>query len=83
MDVVRERAFLAQLEEETARHPFTEDRVQHVDRELVRMELGHAAPADAHVRLLAALGEHPGPIAARPRRGLGPDRGARREVSEA
>ena len=55
--VVRERALLAELEEEPARHPLAEDRVQHVERVFVWMDLRHAAPADANVCLLGAFAE--------------------------
>ena len=82
VDVVRERALLAQLEEEPARHPLPEDRVEHVEGVLVGVLARDAAPADAHVGLLGASADQLRPQLARRRRALELRHGTRLHTRE-
>ena len=82
VDVVREAALFPELEEEPAGHALAEDRVQHVDRELVRVIGLHRPPAHAEVRLLRALPEKLRPRLSRLRCRHDRSRFARREPSE-
>ena len=58
--VVREATLFPELEEEATRHSLAEDRVQHVDDELVRMVCVDGAPSDAEVGLLGTLSDQLG-----------------------
>ena len=82
MDVIGQRALFPQFQEQSGGHALAEDRIEHVDRELVRMQLRYAAPADADMSLFTAFRERLGPGASGLRRGLDGDRRAGGKIAE-
>src|SRR5438105_11181337 len=82
VDVVRETALFAELEEQPARHPFAKDRVHHVDAELIGMGRVDGPPSDAEIRLLGTLAEELRMALSRPWRRLGTNDIDRRERAQ-